>query len=455
MRPAATLPGFLLGCWLVAGRAAGHAGSLGGSLESASVPTWLVVMTGGAVVGVSFLFTSFLTDHDLISAIVARRIRLPSSARVGRLVAAASGVVGVVVLIGVIVAGVVGPRSALSNPAILIVWAGWWAGYTMSVYLLADTWPVVNPWRRLARLVPDGNRAYPARIGAWPAVAGLLGLVALEVVSPVGSEPTVLATVIVGYTAVTLAGAAVYGRGPWFDNVDPIAAVFRWYGRLAPIQRTTEGLSVVTPGAGLARGEPVGTDEVAFLVGLLWVTTFDGFVSTPAWAALAGPLVGAGLPPVGLYLAALVAGFGLFLGVYHLAARYARRTAGTYVAATYIERWFGPALVPIAAGYHLAHFLGFFLALIPALVAVLTSPLDPPSSVTLIALPGWFGGLQLLFVVVGHMLAVWVGHVLAFELFTGRLQPIRSQYPFILAMVFYTSASLWVVAQPTRQPPFL
>jgi hypothetical protein len=40
------------------------------------------------------------------------------------------------------------------NLAILIVWVGWWAGYTMSVYLLGNSWPAFNPWRMLAEIVP-------------------------------------------------------------------------------------------------------------------------------------------------------------------------------------------------------------------------------------------------------------------------------------------------------------
>jgi hypothetical protein len=47
---------------------------------------------------------------------------------------------------------------------------------------------------------------------------------------------------------------------------------------------------------------------------------------------------------------------------------------------------------------------------------------------------------------------VWVAHARAFELFAGRLQPIRSQYPFVVVMVVYTMTSLWIVAQPFAAP---
>jgi len=449
------LAALLVGVALLAGPARAHVGALGGGARSAPVPTWLVVVTGGGVIGASFLFTSLLTDHDLIRDINDRRLGLPSSAAVRDGASRLAGWLSVAVLVAVVVSGLTGPREATRNLAILVVWAGWWAGYTMSVYLVGNTWPTLNPWRRLATLVPDGDRSLPEGVRSWGAVVGLLGLVGLEVVSPVASDPRLLAAVVVGYTLLTLAGAVTFGATAWFGQVDPVTRVFRAYGSMAPVQRTENGFELALPGARLVRDAPLGEDGAAFVVALLWVTTYDGLVTTPVWGTVARPLIDAGVPALLVYAVALVAGYGVFLGVYRLAARRARRTADTYVTVAYIGRWFAPALLPIAAGYHLAHFLGYFLTLLPAFGAVVASPLAPPTTVEVLVLPGWFGGVQLLFVVVGHMLAVWIGHALAFALFTGRLQPIRSQYPFILVMVFYTMTSMWIVTQPYAAPPFV
>jgi hypothetical protein len=112
-------------------------------------------------------------------------------------------------------------------------------------------------------------------------------------------------------------------------------------------------------------------------------------------------------------------------------------------------------LLPIAAGYHLAHFLGYFVSLSPALVASVLDPLNPPIEPTVIVLPGWFGGLAIAFVLLGHLLAVWVAHASAYEVFPGRLQAVRSQYPFVVVMVLYTMTSLWIVSTPSAEPPFV
>ncbi|WP_246022932.1 hypothetical protein [Halosimplex halophilum] len=453
-RKAATALAAGLAVALAARPVLAHGGSLGESArESLTVPTWLMLATGGAVVGASFLLATFATDRSALDWLVDSRRRLPLPAPTA--LRWAAGALGVAALVGIVVTGFVDPTDPLSNPAVVVVWAGWWAGFAMSTYLVGNTWPAVNPWRAIAEVLPDLGREYRWTLGAWPSVAGLLALVWIEVVSPLADEPRVLAITVVAYSVVTLAGAVVYGTGTWFREADPVSRVFRYYGAVAPVGRDADGsLSLRLPGAALTSDRLDGVDEAAFVVAVLWVTTFDGFVATPAWRWLARSLVNLGYPIPLLYPGAMVVGFALFLGVYLLAARLARRTAPTYVAGETLARRFAPPLLAIAAGYHVAHFLGYFLSLIPALVAAVTAPMatvNPP----LIVVPGWFGGVAIAGVLGGHLLAILAAHVTAFDLFPGRLQAIRSQYPFIAVMVFYTMASLWIVTRPDVPLPYL
>jgi hypothetical protein len=297
-------------------------------------------------------------------------------------------------------------------------------------------------------------------VGRWPAVGGLLLLVWLEVVSEVASDPIQLASVVVAYLVATLAGTVALGAETWRRQIDPIRNVFRLYGRMAPVQRTEDGLTLAWPGAGLAVDEARGDhttvqSDVGFVIALLWVTTYDGFVATPGWEALAGPLVRAGLPAELTYFGLLLAGYALFLGAYWQASKLVRRAGQTYLSTPTIAVAFAPALVPIAAGYHLGHYLPYFLRLAPTTAVVATAPLSPPLNLPVLSLPGWFGMVGPVAVLVGHVLAVWVAHSRAFDLFTGSLQPIRSQYPYVLVMVLYTITGLWLLAQPTIQAPFL
>jgi hypothetical protein len=199
-----------------------------------------------------------------------------------------------------------------------------------------------------------------------------------------------------------------------------------------------------------------GRDDVAFVVTLLFVTTYDGFVATGPWAGGIRAVVDAGVPPIAVYLGAYLAGAGLFYLAYVAAARTGQRQADTYLSATYLARRFAPALLPIAAGYHLAHNLGSVLVLGPTLAAVAAAPLSPPASPPQLAgLPSWFGGVELAFVLLGHLLAVWVAHATAYDLFPSRLQAVRSQYGVTAVMIGYTMLSLWIVTEPYVAPPFI
>lgn len=433
-----------------------HVGGLSGSTEAGTVPSWLTIGTGGVLVGVSFLFTSFMTDHDIIRRINDRRLLLPRLPIANEIFVWAARVVGITVLVLVVATGVAGPQAPTANFAILIVWGGWWAGYTMSVYLLGNTWPVLNPWRSIATILPQGGRQpYPEWLGAWPAVAGLLGFVLIEVVSPLAKDALLLASLVIAYSAVTFAGAHRFGVDTWFTQVDPVARVFHIYGQVAPIQRTADGVEFTLPVTRLTEYRlPDRAGQSAFIVALLWATTFDGLVTTNTWATVIRALVSWGVPPLLVYVLGMAGGFGAFFGVYRLAVRKSRETGDSYVTTGFIERWFAPSLVPIAVGYHLAHYLSYLITLAPLLAAAVANPFTAPPDPVVVVLPGWFGIIQLGFVLLGHVFALWVAHSLAFELFPGVLKPIRSQYPFVVVMIVYTIISMWVVAQPFTQPPY-
>jgi len=51
-------------------------------------------------------------------------------------------------------------------------------------------------------------------------------------------------------------------------------------------------------------------------------------------------------------------------------------------------------------------------------------------------------------IVVGHIVAVYVAHVIAACEFPDRRGALRSHYPMLVLMVGYTMVSLWILAQP-------
>jgi hypothetical protein len=359
---------------------------------------------------------------------------------------------GVCVLGVTVAACFLGPQEPLANLGLLVVWVGWWAGYTMSTYLVGNTWPALNPWRTLADPLPSLGYDYPERLGLWPATVALLALIWVEVVSPIADAPAVLGTVVLGYTGATILGAVVFGVDDWFGRADPITRVFHYYGHVAPLQRDGDGLSVRLPGSALTTLSVSTRSEVAFIVALLWGTTFDGLVSTPVWRTVVDVATPT-LPLDLLYPLALACGFGVFLVAYGVATQASKSVSDTYLERATLAKRFAPSLLAIAAGYHLAHYLGYFLSLSPALATVAATPLAPPLDVTLISLPGWFEIIGMGAILAGHLVAIWLAHTTAYDILPGRIQAIRSQYPYIAVMVFYTMTSLWIIAQPEVAPP--
>jgi len=422
--------------------------------STVTVPTWLFLTTGGGAVGASFLLASFVTDRVFIRSLHQWRRELPSP---GRLVAGIGRLTGVSLLLLTVYVGFTGPSTGLRNFAVVFVWVGWWGGYVASTYLLGNTWPTLNPFRTVADLFPTLDRPYPERLGVWPSVVGLLGLIWIEVITPMADDPRLLASMVVAYTVATVIGAVVFGSEVWFSSVDPISRAFALFGRFAPFKRTAEGITVRLPGMALTDTDLVaGRDEVAFVVCLLYVTTFDGFVATWLWEAFAVGVVGWGVPPLAVYLVAYLAGFGLFLAAFWWAMGLARRYGSTYITREALASRFAPSLVAIAVGYHLAHNLAFVAGLLPTLAVVAAAPLSPPQQPPVLAgLPGWVSGVEMALVLVGHVVAVWVAHAAAYDLLPGRLAAIKSQYGITLVMIGYTMISLWVVTTPLVEPPFI
>jgi hypothetical protein len=452
-----------LGCALalaaLAAPALAHTGALrAAGRDPVSAPAWLFLLTGGAAVGASFLLASFVTDRSLVDAVHgwSRSFALPT-----RPLRALGRLAGLAGLAAVLAAGWFGPPTGLRNLAVLLVWVAWWGGLVAAAYLAGNAWPALDPFRTLAggvRLVADrlevGTLALPDRLGVWPSVAGLLALVWVEVTSPLATDPRLLATLVAGYGVVTVVGGAAFGPA-WWARVDPVSRLLAAYGRVAPLARGPDGLRLRLPGTRLSDRVVEGLDEAAFVVAVLYVTTYDGLVATGPWAGLVEIVVGVGLPPALVYGASYVAGFGLALGAYTVAAGAARRFAATYRAPDALAARFAPPLLAIAAGYHLAHNGSTLLALSPALAAALVTPLAPPQSPPTLVLPGWIQGVEVGAVLAGHVLAVWVAHAVAYDAFPDRLQAVRSQYGVTAAMVGFTMLSLWIVSEPYVAPPFL
>jgi hypothetical protein len=114
-------------------------------------------------------------------------------------------------------------------------------------------------------------------------------------------------------------------------------------------------------------------------------------------------------------------------------------------------------LVPIAIAYHLAHYLSYLVVTGQYLIPRMSDPFgygwnlfgtaDYKVDIGLLsARIAWY--LAVTFVVLGHVFAVYLAHVVAGRIFGMGRAAFLSQIPMVVLMVLYTMVSLWILAQP-------
>jgi hypothetical protein len=395
--------------------------------------------------------------------------RLAFAPRFARAVAAALRAFGVASFALLLAAGFFGEQGDWdSNLLPVTVWVVWWVGLVFACAAVGDLWALLDPWRTLGKLFArdHGPCAWPAKLDAWPAVALFFAFAWCELAWTENAMPQKLATLILTYSALTWTGMALVGVETWRAKADPFARFFALFARFAPLV-VEDGKLVLRPfGAGLAQNAPPSPAVCGFVILMLATVAFDGIGETPLWDSLVGEAMrilyaGGVIQLIGYTSAAsLVKTLGLIATPLLFAAAYlaiclpVARLAGDGVGRT--ARRYILSLVPIAIGYHLAHYLSYLLIQGQMIWPLLSDPLNL----------GWnlFGGrghqidiaaVGMGFVWLFAVAAIVIGHVAAVALAHGEALrgsaphiAVRSQVPMLIFMVAYTMLSLWILSQP-------
>src|SRR5438105_3976372 len=384
--------------FMYAGSVFAHAGERGLVLL---LPTGMYMLGGAAAVVLSFAVIALLPS-SFFSPLL-QPGEAPGTARTETIFPSA---LTLIVLALLVLAGYAGSRDPLENPLPLAVWTLWWVGFTFLVVLTGDLWALLNPWRALYRLfrVRPIFR-YPERLGYWPAVILLFAFAWFELIDPAPQDPARLANAVIGYELVTLVGMMLFGEAAWLEHGEVFSVFFRIVGLLSPFTfRRLLNIDVLPASA------------VAFILVMLAAVSFDGLSRTFWWLGLIGenPLEHPGRSALtAVNTLGLFATLAVIAGLYLLVAA---RDYGRYVV----------ALVPIAFGYHFAHYLPSFLVDMQYAASALSDPfargwnllgardLEPTVSFlshhsTVHAM--W--NVQVAAIVAAHVAAVFIAHALA------------------------------------------
>lgn len=393
-------------------------------------------------------------------------VRERALVRLPRIADVLLGAVGLAAFGACVVAGLAGTDDEADNLAPTLIYVSLWVGIPVASLLAGDVFRLLSPWRAVGRLAgtvagrlagPEVTEPlpYPARLGRWPAVAGIALFAFCELCWAQGRDPQVLAALALAYFAVQLVGMGLYGVEAWSRNGDAFGVYFGLFASLAPLRRRADGMLVARPpltgSPGLTR--PAGT--VALLCLGVGATAFDG--------AKEGPLFGSAIPhlqdafvALGLSAgAALEAGFtvGLAVAVLVVSAVYAAGVTGMpRLAQGSAARAFAHSLVPIAAAYVVAHYFSLLAYDGQTLWSLASDPLGEDSvrpsekidygvvSATAI----WY--VQVTALVSGHVAGLMLAHDRALALYGSARAAVRSQVAMLMVMVAFTSLGLWLLS---------
>src|SRR6266508_4247557 len=213
---------------------------------------------------------------------------------------------------------------------------------------------------------------------------------------------------------------------------------------------------------GLLRADRASLSMMGFILLMLSTVTFDGIMATPAWAWLEDILFNLLPGPGAARLIAaqtmgLIAFPVLFLAVYLVVIRCVVLVSGAGRSVGALAPIFAFTLVPIAIAYHLAHYLSFLLIQGQLIIPLASDPFGVGWNLfgtagyrtNIGAVGARFAWLTaVIAIVAGHIIAVYLAHVLAMVALGGGARALRSQYPVTALMVGYTMVSLWILAQP-------
>jgi hypothetical protein len=436
----------------------------------------LYLFAAGGVVVVSFvLVVLFAGDQVGPKAIQYPRRALPLLLPIARSPwpRVVGGLIGVLGLVAIIVTGLFGSPDATRNPAEYLTWIYFWAATVILSGLVGNLWYLLNPWAAIydaaTRLVRPGPVWKLPNVGIWPAVAAYLAFACLELTTGMANRPWIVGTLALLYTAATLTGMVLYGRQAWLEHCEAFTVLFGIVGRFSPVEAERNDQGAITAvyirpwGVGLLQPSPSGWDRVTFVILMLSTLAFDGIGVTPAWQNFSFSLEPLWQPhgAFGFFVfrtlgLLLVTGAFLliFIAFMEMVIYFGNRKVDLKSTVTA----FALTLVPIALVYNAAHNYNYVIVQSQALIPLLNDPLAKgwhllpavagykPSFALAQASTVWFA--QIVLIVIGHVIAVYLSHLKAGERFRTAQRALLSQYPMLLLMVMYTMTSLWILAQP-------
>ncbi|MCC2592793.1 hypothetical protein LKO27_05100 [Tessaracoccus sp. OS52] len=333
----------------------------------------------------------------------------------------------------------------IDNPVFGFVFVWLWVGLVPVALLFGAVYRRTNPARLLLRLT--GTTDAPARQNLdsrLPAALALLVFLYAELVEPLSLTLPVLRGFAALWLAWALLGTMATSR-EWIERADPFESFATTVAQLSPWSRSASGtLMIINPLRNLAAWQ-APKHQTALAVVLLSGTLFDAVAASAWWVKLtqASDISPRVLGSLGLLGTVAVIG-GLFL-LCALPLRPPER--GLLPTADRLA----PSLVPLIAGYFLAHYATMLYLEGQRTAIRFADPLglgwdlfglaESGPDTTLLAYPMLVAVVQVLLIVGGHVAAALVCHDIALRGAHAASAVLR-QTPMLVFMVGLTIAGM-------------
>ena len=427
-----------------------------GGAKDLPIPSELAIAGAVAALVVSFTVLAVAWREPRYDAATSGRPAPEWLDRVvsSRALAVAARVLGMAFFLYVAAAAVFG-EDTLINPFLGTVYVLLWVGLVPASLLLGPVFRAISPARTISMLfakvsgVPEGEGlyTYPARLGYWPAAAGLFAFVWLELVYPYSTDVGPVRLWCAAYLGIMFIGSALWGttvlaRADPFEVYSSLVAKLSVWGRrdgVLVLRSPLANLDTVVPRPGLV-----------MVVGVLFGSTaFDSFRESTPWLKLVQSMSTSRVWPDTLALIAFSAGVTLVLTVATMAtgvrSDIPRRT---------LPNLFAHSVIPIIVGYIVAHYLTYFVEYGQQTLIQLSDPFsrgdnylgtaDLQVSYWLSAHPTFLAVSKVAAVTLGHVVGVIAAHDRAIKLLPKRHQ-LTGQLPLLVAMVAFTVGGLYLL----------
>lgn len=361
------------------------------------------------------------------------------------------GVLAALVVALLLAIGVFGPPDPAQNLLSLTFWTLLWAAAPVALALLGT--PRLWPHQRPPPLPERGS------IGAV-VLALVIGLWAIA--APAPEDPRALALVIGSY--------ATFAFALRLQPNEPFSLIARMLGTLAPLACLSQRCYVGLPGWRLARyisGRQPSLAAAIMACLFLAVGSFDGLKETFWWMGWIGvnPLAFPGRSAVITSSLLGAAGFtACLLLALATASALGARIVKQPNATCALFKGFSLSLLPIAVGYHAAHFMISLMINLQYIPLALTDPLANGRDLLALhrdhhhASTGFLNTRESVrviwltqagIVVFSHILGVLLAHSYTARHIPGPQRNIALvQAPFAALMAAYTFFGLWLLAAP-------